>query len=284
MKILCYINHFFGRNPKFLGKSSFPDETTEEQIRKKGEVRKRYIDQVIAQLKKIEGIEIKVCGIEGSALVPVDISFEHIRDKPLWMIYESLNCMADHVDEYDYFINIEDDIFLPEETFKNILDFDKESMVNEILLPNRLEQDASGKSFCVDLSALPGWTQQRKTFRNKTLQVALNAHSGLLILSKEKLRYALRHIDRKFRAPLLYNELDSAFAYYHSSFALFRSTDIDFANVIHLDKWSYSPGEVLGPNVWKQRFESIKGVDFFPPLVVRVVNFVQKKIFKKINN
>lgn len=278
MKVLCYINHFFGKNPGFLGKSSFPEGADGEEVRRRAAERKNYVEQVIAQLKKIDGIDVKVCGIEGCSLVPLDITFEHIREKPLWLIYESLNQMAVFLDDYDYFINIEDDILLPEETFSNVVEFDKTSMINEIFLPNRMERNQKGESYCVDFIPLPGWTQQRKKFHGKELQVGLNAHSALLILSKEKFRYALKHIDKNFRKPLLYNELDSAFAYFHSPFALFRSVDVNFHQVIHLDKWFYSPGELLGPNVWKQRMESIKGTDFVPPIIVRIFSYVYKKI------
>jgi hypothetical protein len=284
MKILCYINHFFGQNPHFLGKSSYPPGMDAAEVVRKANLRKNNVEKAIAQLRKIGNVEVKVCGIEGYALVPLDITFEHIRDKPLWMVYETLNHMSKFVDDYDYFINIEDDIFLPTETFDNIVRFDQVSMINEILFPNRMERKKNGELYCVDFIPLPGWTQQRKRFENKDYQVGMNAHSALLILSREKFKYALKHIDPNFRGKLLYNELDSAFAYFHSPFALFRSVDIGRHQVIHLDKWYYSPGEELSESVWVWRLKSIRATDFIPPVLVRLARFFWKKttvLFKK---
>jgi hypothetical protein len=277
MKILCFINHFFGANPHFLGKSSLPAGTDPRELQRRAETRKKLVEQVIDQLKKIGDIDIRVCGIEGYGLVPLDITFDHIRDKPLWMVYETLNHMGKFVDDYDYFINIEDDIFLPKETFDNIVRFDQVSMINEILFPNRMERRENGELYCVDFIPLPGWTQQRKRFEGKDYQVGMNAHSALLILSREKLKYALKHIDPNFRGKLLYNELDSAFAYFHSSFALFRSVDINHHQVIHLDKWYYSPGEEMSESVWAWRLKSIRSTDFIPPVLVRLAGFFRKK-------
>jgi hypothetical protein len=250
-------------------------ESTE--IQKRAKARKAYVEQAIAQARTIAGAEVRVCGISGFALVDPDICFEQIRDKPLWLIYESLNHMARFIDEYDYFVNMEDDIFLPEDTFNNIIEFDKESIINEILLPNRLERNRDG-NYCVDLSVMPGWAQQRKRFKGNDIRVALNPHSALTVLSKEKFKYALSHIDREFRKSILYNELDSAFAYFHSPFSLYRSENMNFHYVIHLDKWSYSPGEEHYYSSTKNRLLRIKMTDFVPPLLYRLYKFVTARI------
>ena len=278
MKILCYINHFFGQNPHFLGKSSYPPGTSAADVARKAEMRKRYVEQTIAQVRKLGDVDVKICGIEGHSLVPLDITFEEIRNKPLWLIYESLNHMRQFVDQYDYFINLEDDIFIPEDTFQRITEFDKDALVNEVFLPNRLEQSAAGDRYCVDTMAIPGWTQQRKKFKGKNLRVALNAHSGLVILSREKFRYAMSRLDSGFRQSLLHNELDSAFAYFHSPFALYRSEDTEYHYVVHLDKWFYSPGEQMHENLWRYRWRTLKATDFVPPIVVRGFFFILKKI------
>jgi len=270
MKILCYVNHFFGQNPYFLGKSSLPVGTTQNAMMDKARVRKQYVEQAITQLKKIDNVEVKVCGINGYSLVPLDITFDKIKDKPLWMIYESLNHMADSIEEYDYFINIEDDILLPEQSLKNIIDFDRQSLDNEILLPNRLEKSINGSQYCVDLLAINTWTQQRTNFAGNELRVAASPHSAILILSRQKFKYALQHIDRNFRGSILYNELDSAFAYFHSPFCLYRSEDLNFHNVVHLDKWHYSPGESKHHKAWINIIKSLKFSDFVPPVISKL--------------
>ncbi|TGN18301.1 hypothetical protein [Leptospira idonii] len=280
MKILCHINHYFGQNEFFTGKSSLPPGVEPEEVAKRASVRKKHVESVINQMKSFGGIDVVVCGMKDYSLVPIDLDFSYIRSTPLLMIYESIDRMADKIDEYDYFINLEDDTFLTKETFENIVRFDKTSFVNEILLPNRLETDDSGNLYCVDIQALPGWTLQMKQFEGHSLKVALNPHSALVIFSKEKFKYALSHIDRSFRKNILANELDSAFAYYHSPFSLFRSEDLSFHSVIHLDRWIYSPGETLYKVSHKRRYNISIG-DFFPPIFMRGLRFILKRFLRR---
>jgi hypothetical protein len=278
MKILCYVNHFFGQNPFFEGKSSITANTTLAEIERRAAKRKTYVEEVIKQLRSIAGTDVKVCGIRDYSLVPIDIEFNHIKEKPLLLIYESLDHMAQFVSEYDYFINIEDDVLLLEETFRNIVAFDKVSLINEILLPNRLEKAPDGEHYCVDLKAIPGWTQQWKYFNGIKVQVAMNPHSAILVLSREKLNYAKNFINRNFREAFLYNELDSAFAYYHSPFSLFRSQDIGFHYIVHLDNWIYSEGERNYQSVWHHRLRSLRATEFVPPIIVRLIRYLKRLI------
>jgi hypothetical protein len=278
MRILCYINHFFGENPDFEGKSSFSKGLEQKKREERARTRRKLVVEAIGQLTSHGNIDVKVCGIEGYSLVPIDIRFDHIRNSPIFLIYESLNHMSRFVDEYDYFINMEDDVLLPAETIANVVEYDKQSFLNEVLLPNRLEQSRQGNLFCVDTIAIPGWTQQRQRFGDHNLRVALNPHSGLLILSREKFKYCLARIDSAFRKPILHNELDSAFAYFHSPFSLYRSEDIGFHYVIHLDNWMNSerPNGFLVR--WYSRIGSIRLLDLVPPVLVRIVNFLKNKI------
>ncbi len=167
MKILCYLNHFYGKSLYFEGKSSTQESS----------VRKEIIEKCIAQLANIKGVEIKICGIEGHSLVKPDIDFSNIKNNPTLLIYESLNHMVNFLDSYDYFINIEDDIYLPEETFNNVVEFDKTAFLNEVLHPNRHETDDNGNKYCVDILALDSWTFQRRRYHGIELRVALNPHS-----------------------------------------------------------------------------------------------------------
>lgn len=243
MKILCFINHFFGKHKTFMGKSSLPDGMVEREIIERKKKRKEIVEKVISQIKTLGDVDIMVCGIEGYSLVPIDLDFSYIKDRPLLLIYESISKMAEYVEDYDYFINIEDDTFLPKETFENIIRFDKTSFVNEIFLPNRLEQNKKGEIYCVDLYAFPGWITQSKKFESRSIRVAYNPHSALIILSKEKFRYVLTQCNLEYRENILFNELDSAFAYFHSVFSLYRSEELSYHFVHHLDRWLSSPGE-----------------------------------------
>lgn len=229
MKVLCYVNHYFGTPIGFEGRSTDGDPDR----------RRSVVAECLDGLRRLPGVEVNVCGIAGNALEPIDIDFPHVRDDPKMLVYESLAHMAGRVDRYDYYINIEDDILLPAQTFANVIDFDAVSYPNEILHPNRIETAETGRLFCVDTEVMPGWTYQRRTYDGRELRVARNPHSGVLILSRQKLDYALEHIDLGYRGRFLTYEMDSALAYYHSPFSLYRPFgDLDFHTVTHLDHWA----------------------------------------------
>ncbi len=237
MKILVFINHYFGLSNGFVGGSTRVDDASRRSQRQ------AHLDKCILSLKSLgDQVDIRICGVNGCALVPLDHTFDFIKDRPTHLVYESLELMTKVIDQYDYFVNIEDDILLSKEAFNNILRFDKCRSINEILLPNRLEMDQTGHSFCIDLYCIPGWTSEFLTYENRDLRVAKNPHSGLLVMSQQKLRYAIDNIDTSFRGIVLCKEMDSAFAHFHSPFKLFRSfSDPDWHVVHHLDRFKGSP-------------------------------------------
>jgi hypothetical protein len=229
LRVLCYVNHYVGDPVGFEGRSTDPDRDR----------RRKAVSSCLEAVRDLPGVEVAVCGIEGRALEPIDLDFSSIRDDPKLLIYETLAHMAGRLDEFDYFINVEDDVLLPSETFSNVLAFDEESLPNEALHPNRIEVDDDGLPFCVDIKAMPGWSYQRRTYRGHELRVARNPHSAVLILSRDKFRYALSHIDLGYRGRFLNYEMDSAFAYYHSPLSLYRPyLDLGFHTVTHLDRWA----------------------------------------------
>jgi len=153
------------------------------------------------------------------------------------LIYSSIAHMASYLDEYDYFLNIEDDIYIPPQTVRNVFAFDETSGVSEVLHPNRIEFE-DGAPFCVDLRAMPGWTTSRRTFARHALAVALNPHSGLMLLSRAKFAYAQQHVDFRRRERIIGDLMASAYCNVHAPFALWRSfDDIGYHTVEHLDRW-----------------------------------------------
>lgn len=224
--IVCFVNHLgsnFGSADSLLQEQGIS-------------IRKAHVQAAIEQLKKLGKVDVKVCGFRGDSLVPIDIDCSYLEDRSHFT-FESLRRMSEHVGKYDYYVNLEDDIFIPEDVLSAIVEFDKCSLINECFHPNRVEI-REGVARCVDLEALPGWTTQRKVFEGVELKVALNPHSGVLILSDEKLRYALSQIDLQFRGHVLSSPLVSAFAHFNSPFALYRAVeDVSFHSVIHLDHW-----------------------------------------------
>jgi len=224
--ILCFVNHLHGG----------ADDRNNASASHGLAVRKGYIETAIQQLRELGKVDVKVCGLKKRALVPIDLDFSYLED-PAHLVFESLKRMTEYVGKYDYYINLEDDIFIPNDAFSAIVEFDKKSLINECLHPNRIEM-REGAAHCIDLEALPGWTTQRKSFEEKIFKVALNPHSGLLILSDEKLRYAMKNVDLTFRGRVLGGPISSAYAHFHSPFSLYRcSEDLTFHSVIHLDHW-----------------------------------------------
>ncbi len=225
-RVLCHLNHFYGESLTFRGKST-------TQL---ADVRRAHVLSALAALREIGNIDIRVCGIPGRALVPIDIPFQ-IED-PRMLVYESLARMRQHLDEYDYFITIEDDIELPRETFENILAFDAQSELDACLHPNRLERHGE-RDLCVDLQAVEGWQSETRIFRGHPLRVATNPHSGLLILSHAKFAWAAARVDESFRGTVVGGPMASAFAHWLSPFQLWRShLDWTFHFVRHLDNWA----------------------------------------------
>ena len=99
--------------------------------------------------------------------------------------------------------------------------------------------------------------------------MALNPHSGVLILSRDKLRYALRYVDVSFRGPYLSSPTESALAYYLSPFSLFRPyEDLGFHTVTHLDRYIARAPQVTSvfakpkPPRWKSVLN-----EFTPPIL-----------------
>ncbi|TGK24548.1 hypothetical protein EHQ05_16680 [Leptospira yasudae] len=267
MKILVFINHFYGKNPYFVGRSSQISEKNDAESKKKAERRLAHIKATVDSLNTLsKKVDIKVCGYKGKSLVELDFDFEKEIDKPTDIMYASLAKMGEFVNRYDYFINIEDDILLSKETFDRIVLFDKDSNINEILHPNRMELDDRGNRFCIDLKCVPGWTYTQRIFFGKTFRQAINPHSGLAIFSKEKLRYALKNSDLKSRNLHLYEGMDSAFASVHSPFILWRSyEDIGFHSVFHQDRWVQPKKDLLTSITWR---------DFIPLIVLKVAKYL----------
>lgn len=226
-RVLAIVNHYFGEGGDFRGKS-----TTSQNVN----ARKKIVKKAISALSKIPNIEIKVCGIKGCSLIDIDKNFSHLEN-PSFLVYETIEWMVSQLHNYDYFINIEDDILLDRETFYRIKEFDEKNLINECFHPNRVEY-RNGREYCVDLEAMPGWTHMLKKYKNYNLRVALNPHSGISCLSKEKLAYAKRYVDFARRDIIIGHYMASAYANLHSPFILFRSfPDLSLHKVIHLDNW-----------------------------------------------
>jgi hypothetical protein len=187
-------------------------------------------------------VDVKVCGIPGASLLPVDVDLSSVAD-PRHLIYASIERLAESRAGYDYFLCIEDDVLLPGEVVDRMMRFQDCSEVHEVLLPNRLETAAERLSYCVDLLAMPGWRGLHRDFEGLRLDVAQNPHSGLALLSRRQLDYAIRRVDLSRREVIVGGFIASGFANLHQPFLLWRVRDDEAAHsVVHLDHWAWPTG------------------------------------------
>jgi len=268
-RVLCHVNHYFGRSSSFVGGSTTGEEDRRHEI----------VSLCVKALRELPqaDVELRLCGVGDDALLPLDKIYAHLDD-PTQLVYESLYDMASHVDEYDYFVNIEDDVLVPPDTWLNVLDFDRGSLVNEILHPNRMEVDDTGFRYCVDLYGNPAWTHQRKMFRGRAIRVAVTPHSGILIMSQAKLRYAISHIDASFRGIIFAKGMESALAHFHAPFSLYRSCDdLEFHHVDHMDRWKHSPRVVYRTNPYRAFHDtSVSWHDLVPPIMGKAYRWAKR--------
>jgi hypothetical protein len=263
LRILAHVNHFFGKNPNFSGKSTVRKNAGELESEDNIALRTEYIEKTIASLKNLGSVDVKICGLSGQSIVPLDLDFSGKVDDPTQLMYATLQLAGDKISEYDYLINIEDDIVFPSATFERIVTFDSDSFTNEVLHPNRMEISHSGKEYCVDLKAIPSWTYNQRMIFGHVFRQAVNPHSALAVFRKDKLKYALQHSDIKSRSIKLYKGMDSAYASIHSPFLLWRCfSNHSFHAVYHQDRWKEPTEDFFAWLNWKKFF--------FPTVALRL--------------
>lgn len=233
-RILAYVVHYYGSGSTFAGKST----------RAEAGARRTKVEKVVAALRSTGyDVDVAVCGIPGSALVPVDLDLSGSVTDPRHLVYAAIEHLAERVDDgFDYFMCVEDDILVPEEAIERMIRFRDEARVNEVLMPNRLDESDQGVRYCMDLVLVPGWRDLRRRFERTRLDVAVNPHSGLAFLSREQMHYARRRVDLGRRDQFLGGPMASAFANLHQPFLLWRTrADLAKHHVLHLDQWE-APG------------------------------------------
>ena len=240
LRVLAAIPHYFGQTNRAEDNHSMHMANLQVPA-----VRRGIVERTIASLRNladgelVASVDVLVCGIPACALVSIDCDRSMIAD-PRLLVYEALDCLIARIDQYDYFVLVEDDVAVGADVIKNAVEFDAESAINEVLHPNRIEE-INGDRFVTDIRIRGGWTVQRKYFKGHTLGVAANPHSAIVVLSREKLRYCLEHSDRTFRGLFRHGTFDggymaSAFANLLTPVSLYRPMDaLDFHAVLHQD-------------------------------------------------
>jgi hypothetical protein len=234
-KILCHFNHFFGKASGFVGRST--TGTLED--------RSELVQTALLRIRALPfDMDIRVCGFPEFSLLPIDLDLSEIREAQ-HIVYASIERMFNALDDYDYFLNIEDDILVADEVIEACIAFNASSTLNEVYLPNRMERRADGSCYCVDMLAIPGWNGAlHRIFRNTTLGIANNPHSGLFFLSRKQMHYAASRVNLSRRKIVVGGFMASAYANLHAPFLLWRAqSDLLAHHIIHLDKWLQSPAE-----------------------------------------
>ena len=228
-RVLVLVNHYYSKK----NVSDFPGKCAKQDK----EIRKSIVEKVLNELKRIPNVDVKICGIKGCSIFEIDQDFSHIQN-PAFLVYSSIEWMFSQVDQYDYFVNIEDDIFLTKETFDEIVQFDKSHSVDECYHPNRMECDENGVEYCPDFKARSGWENISMKYKGHKLKVAKNSHSGLAIFSRPKMIFAKNKVNLKRREIIIGYYMASAFANVNAPFLLYRNfSNLSKHKVIHLDNW-----------------------------------------------
>lgn len=227
VRILCFFNHYYNPNQidGFKGGSTVSNSNRSEIVHK-----------ALDALRAIPNCDVKVCGLSGFTVLGVEVDIDFTGIKPWHLVYESLHYMRHFTEEYDYFINIEDDILLNKAVLHNVMEFDKLRKIDEVFLPNRIEIDGKELRF-VDLKN--GWKKdQNIIYKGRVLKIAKNFHSAILILSTKKYKYGYPMLDANFREIWWGGPMASAYAYFHIPFKLYRDTELTmYHSVEHLDHW-----------------------------------------------
>ncbi|MFA7217792.1 MAG: ATP-grasp fold amidoligase family protein [Dehalococcoidales bacterium] len=253
LRILCFVNHYY--NPQ--QQEGFTGGATV----KGNENRETVVTQAITALRNIPNCDVRVCGLKGFTIPGVEVDIDFTGIKPWNLVYESLNYMNNFTNDYDYFINIEDDILLKENVIQNVIEFNRLRSIDEVFLPNRIEIE-KGECRFVDLRG--GWKKDSPIiiFKNRILKIANNYHSAILILSTRQYRYAYNMLDPNFREIWWGGPMASAYAYFHIPFQLYRNSQLtEYHSVEHMDHWKcYDDDNKDYLNLGKEKLEKAQRV------------------------
>lgn len=194
--------------------------------------------------------------------------YEHhaTQADPLFLGYENHSVLADHVDSFDYFCFLEDDLYLDDPLFFWKLSWFNDKLGQEVLLqPNRYEiaADLSVKKLYLDSRlidhALSAKFQDR-TYRPRvtgkvmghdvTFERPDNCHSGCFFLNQEQMRHWMRQPFFLDRSKDFVGPIESAGTLgIMKAFQVYKpaAENAGFLEIRHLDR-SYLGGIVRPPD------------------------------------
>jgi hypothetical protein len=274
LRVLCCVPHYFAQRTGNANLGQW------KSVSQQPEVRRRYVEQTISSLRELGSlpevatVDVRVCGISGRSLVPLDVEFD--EPEPLFLVFDTLNWMLERRRDYDYYLLVEDDVQVPAEVLSNAIAFDQVSMPNEVFHPNRIEID-DGVSYNTDLRTYGEWTTQQKHFRGKKLVVNTNPHAAVFVLSAGTFNYCADHADLSLRGRFRMGEfrggmMASAFANFLSPVSLYRvHDDLTFHYVVHQDKF-----EPYLPRTYDKLAKAAHSV--LPPILISTIKRLKSRM------
>jgi len=249
LRVACFVNHFFGESWGDLWARVNPRNfQSPKSYTQTPEVRRRYVERTLERLAswrdlaRVARVAVFVCGSPRRSLVPVDLDMGDLPD-PRLMGFETLPRMGEFLDDYDYFVNVEDDLLVGPEVLDNVVRFDAVSPLRDCLHPNRFQEGVARRPARDIPPTVPGmgWTDLERVFEGRVLRVSVNPHAGILVLSRRKLEYCLERVDRDFVGQVIEvggrfvgGPMASAYAHYHRPFDLYRPyEDPHFHAILH---------------------------------------------------
>jgi hypothetical protein len=228
-KILCLVPHYFGP-AIFFGGSTDP-----QNLR-----RKAVVQRARKQLQRIVrsvgvGGTLVYCGFKCRALVPVDLDLSDRINDPRALCYVLFDIADSLLADHTHLLVVEDDIWVPHATIKNLLALEPLLPADCLLLPNWIEW-ILGVPVCVDTYVNPGWTGKYSQIKGKNFFEDKIGHSGFLFMPVETFRRAYR--GRRFldHQQFFGDMMASAFANIHFSFKLYRRRRFSWSSsVFHPD-------------------------------------------------
>jgi hypothetical protein len=180
--------------------------------------------------------KVLVFGIDNQYLTTPSVKVD--IENPKFLPWKALEEMYVHIEDFDYFLFLEDDIVVSPKLILELLALDSELDENETVVPNRIELH-NGIPFCVDMIVMPGWSPEIISVKGKVLAMPCNVHSGVMFLSRRKFKRAFS--SRKFIEPtiIIGDYMASALANIHSSLKVYRSIPTSSTlTVFHQDSWT----------------------------------------------
>jgi hypothetical protein len=179
---------------------------------------------------------IQVFGIENQYTRRPDVILD-VAD-PRHIPYATIDAMYKKINQYDYFLFVEDDIELSPKTIIELMEINQHLDLHETIIPNRLEY-LNGTAFCVDMIAMPGFKNGVKIVERHILAQSINPHSGFMFLSRDKFARAYALKVNSQPKIIIGDFMASALANIHSSLDVYRSIPTASSlSVVHQDSWS----------------------------------------------